>query len=208
MADTLEQMFQKQLNNPNELMGQQIAYLQDLGLVPKMTITNELPIGDNGTFSYANNQIKINKHAPDYQNTLAHELQHAVQSAMENQAYGIKYDYKKEGGTPIEQQFADAHDKLANTKTNLPMTGLDRYRSSPVERQAFGTANSQYGGKNLYEGTPHLDQTMATEQAILFDLAQRARKNKPPVKPVVKRDYVDETINNATDLIRSLFTRK
>jgi hypothetical protein len=52
-----------------------------------------------------------------------------------------------------------------------------------------------------------------------FEMAKQAIKDKkvryvdqyvaPPTKPSApKRDYVDETINSATDLIRNLFSRK
>jgi hypothetical protein len=64
------------------------------------------------------------------------------------------------------------------------------YRGNSAEMRAFGTANSVHPQGAMrpayYEdeetgqlrGVPHLDPTMATEQAILTDLAERARASK------------------------------
>ena len=201
MAASLEEMFQKQLNNPNDLLGQQYSYLRDLNRVPGMKW--EYMMGKEGEYSPWENSLRVSPDAINPERTLAHEMQHAVRSAIGGQAYELK---KKFNPTPEEKRLIEAADKLQDTDTNIPMTGLNSYRSSPSERQSYGVANSRYQSGGEYRGTPHLDPTMATEQAILFDLAKRARKGA--AKPEPKRDYVDETINNATDLIRNMFTPK
>jgi hypothetical protein len=201
MPASLEEMFQKQLSNPNDLLGQQYSYLRDMNRVPGMKW--EYMMGKEGEYSPWENNLRVSPDAINPERTLAHEMQHAVRSSIGGQVYDIK---KKFNPTKEELQLFDAETKLADTPTNIPMTGLNSYRSSPSERQSYGVANSRYQGGGEYRGTPHLDPTMATEQAILFDLAKRARKDS--AKPEPKRDYIDETINNATDLVRSMFTRK
>jgi len=201
MPASLEEMFGKQLANEQDLIGQQYSYLRDMNRTPAMKW--EYMAGKEGEYSPWENNLRVSPDAINPERTLAHELQHAVRSTIGGQAYDIK---KKFNRTPDEERLLDAATKLQDTKTNIPLTGLNSYRSSPSESQSYGVANSRYPGGGEYKGSLHLDPTMATEQAILFDLAQRARKGS--VKPEPKRDYIDETINNATDLIRNMFTRK
>ena len=202
MPASLEEMFQKQLNNPNETMGQQYSYLRDMGMVPKTSLEWMEP-GHEGEYNNWGNSIRINSEAGSIQNAFSHELQHAVDQAHARHLTAIS---KQGNPTREQQQFVDALTKL-DTPTPLSTGDLNSYRTARNERQAYGVANMNYKGGS-YKGTPHMDATEATQQAILMDLAQRARKGNPSVKKEPQRDYVDETINNATDLIRSLFSRK
>ena len=140
MADSLEEMFAKQLNNPKETLGQQYQYLRDMNSVPTMEWSTRLPLGHNGNYNGWENRIRINLLAENAKNTLAHELQHAVNNIMDGQRYTTE---KKFSMSPDERRFVEGYKKLTE-QTKLPMPGLDRYRRSPGESQAFGVANSNY----------------------------------------------------------------
>jgi hypothetical protein len=185
MPASLEELFSKQLNNPNDLIGQQYDFLREMNRTPAMRW--EYMSGKEGEYSPWENNLRISPDAINPERTLAHELQHAVRQTIGGQAYDIK---KKFNPTLAEQQLLDAANKLQDTETNIPMNGLNSYRSSPSERQSYGVANSRYQTGGEYRGTPHLDSTMATEQAILFDLAKRANKSAPRAqKPVDSIDH-------------------
>lgn len=203
MAGVLEELFAKDLNNPNTPMGQQYSYLRDMNRTPSMQM-DFLPIGTNGNYRAWDNQINLSPLADNPKNTLSHELQHAVSNIMDGQRYSIKRDKWKP--TTEEQQFVEAFSKL-NEPTKIPLGDLSRYRQSPSEAKAFGVGNSNYPYSGAFEGTPHLDATMATEQAILLDLAKRALKsNNAPAKEAPKTDPIDEMINAGSDKLKQLGT--
>ncbi|CAB4132840.1 hypothetical protein UFOVP249_48 [uncultured Caudovirales phage] len=198
---SLEKMFQKELNDPNETLGQQYSYLKDLGMVPKMSFDYLSP-GVEGQYNNWENNLKVSYEAGSPINAFSHELQHAVDAGHARNFSKIK---SKGIDTQEERQFIDALKKL-DEPTKIPLGDLNQYRSARNERQAYGVANSNYRGGE-YRGTPHLDTTEATQQAILLDLARRARKGVPPVKIEPKVDYVDKAIQAPIDLIRSMFSK-
>lgn len=177
MAD-LEQLFKKQLNNPNDIMGQQYSYLRDMNRIPTMGWGLDMPLGHEGNYNAWENRIKVNPLATNPERTLSHELQHAVDSILDGQRYTTQE--KGSSMTPDERRFLEGHSKI-NEETKIPMKGLSNYRSSRGERQSYGVANSRYPGPDINDATPHLDATMATEQAILLDLANRALKSDKDV---------------------------
>lgn len=193
MPATLEEMFRTQLNNPNEVLGQQYSYLRDLNMVPKMSF-DYLPPGIEGRYNNWENNLKVSYDAGSPINAFAHELQHAVDAAHDRQVSQIK---SKGIDTAEERQYVDALKKIYEP-TKIPLGDLNSYRSARNERQAYGVANSNYRGGE-YKGTPHLDATEATQQAILLDLARRARKSTSSVKEEPKVDYVDLGINTVSD---------
>lgn len=202
MSD-LEQLFKKQLNNPNETMGQQYSYLRDMNRTPKIEMY-DLPIGVNGNYNGWENRIRLSPLADDPKSTLSHELQHAVDSIMDGQ----RLTTQKKGSSmnPQERQFLEGHQKL-NEETKIPLGDLSRYRRSPGESKAFGVGNMNYPHRGEFEGTPHLDATMATEQAILLDLAKRALKSdNAPAKEAPKTDPIDEMINSGSDKLKQFGT--
>jgi hypothetical protein len=202
MSD-LKELFRKEFNNPDTPMGQQFSYLQDMNRVPSIDM-DYLPLGVNGNYRAWDHAIKLSPLADNPKNTLSHELQHAVSNIMDGQRYSIKRDKWKP--TPEEQRFVEAFAKL-NEPTKLPLGELSRYRQSPSEAKAFGVGNSNYPYSGAFEGTPHLDSTMATEQAILLDLAKRALKsNNAPAKEAPKTDPIDDMINAGSDKLKQLGT--
>jgi hypothetical protein len=201
MADSLEQMFQKQLNNPNELIGQQYSYLKDMNRIPKMTLDYYLPENVEGRFSGWDNDLRVSPYATSPINAFSHELQHAVDHAHA----GLVSQIKSKGIDSIpERQFIEATKKF-DEPTKIPLGDLNSYRSARNERQAYGVANSNYPGS--YKGSPHLDTTEATEQAILLDLARRARTKNTSVKVEPQKDYIDSAINGGVDLVRRMFSK-
>jgi hypothetical protein len=202
MAD-LEELFRKQLNNPDEAMGQQYSYLRDMNRTPKIEMY-DLPVGINGNYNGWENRIRLSPLADDPKSTVSHELQHAVDSILEGQK--ITTQRKGSSMNPQERQFLEAHQKL-NEETKIPLGDLSRYRRSPGEARAFGVGNMNYPHRGVFEGTPHLDATMATEQAILLDLAKRALKSdNAPAKEAPKTDPIDDMINSGSDKLKQLGT--
>jgi hypothetical protein len=196
----LEQMFQKQLNDPNQLIAQQYSYLRDMNMIPKMTLDYYLPENVEGRYNSWENDLRVSPYATSPINAFSHELQHAVDSAHDRLASHLK---GKGTGSGLEQQFIDALKKIYKP-TNIPLGDLNSYRSARNERQAYGVANSTYPGP--YKGTPHLDATEATEQAILFDLAKRAIKTHP-IKKEPKEDFLDTKLQQVNDFLLNLFKK-
>jgi hypothetical protein len=204
LQGSLEELFAKQLNNPNDTMGQQYQYLRDMNRTPTMELGLDMNLDHEGNYQNWENKIKINPFAIHPERTLSHELQHAVSNMMGGQ----RYTTEKKGSSmnEDERRFVEGSKKL-DKETNIPLGDLSRYRRSFNERQAFGVANSRYPDKDPYMGTPHLDATMATEQAILLDLAKRALKSdNAPAKEAPKTDPIDNTINSGSDKLKQLGT--
>lgn len=203
MPASLEEMFQKQLNNPNETIGQQYSYLKDMDMVPTMSL-EYLPSGVEGQYNNWGNTLKINPDAGSLKNAFSHELQHAVDHAHARQYTQIS---NKSDKTPDDYRFLDAVKKF-DEPSNIPKGDLNSYRSAPNERQAYGVANMNYAGGE-YRGTPHMDATEATQQAILHDLALRSLKGTPIVKAKKNEpDVIDKVFSHPVDLIRDMFTPK
>ena len=174
MPASLEEMFSKQLNNPNDLLGQQYSYLRDMNHIPKMD-WKYFGGSKEGEYDRWANELKVNPDALWIEKTFAHELQHAVDAAHGRQQSQIDSLREK---TPDQRRFTEAVTKL-DKPTNLPLGDLNEYRGRRGERQAYGVANSRYKASPYleYSGSSHLDPTMATEQAILMDLAKRSLKS-------------------------------
>ena len=198
MADTLEQMFANRMNRPGDVIGQQMSYLKDMNRLPTMSIS-PLPIGMNGQYNNWGNTLQVSPLAASMPNTFAHELQHAMDAAYAGHAASIK---KKTNRTAEEQQFLDAYKKLEEP-TKMPLGDMDSYRGSTNERQAFGVANMNYPFPGAYQGSPHIDATEATEQAIKYDLARRALNSAAVEKEPPKVDYIDAVINPVSDWAQS-----
>ena len=193
MATSLEDMFSKQINNPNDLIGQQYSFLKDMNYLPKMSM-EWLPGAEEGMYNNWENTLKINPGAVYPERTLAHEFQHALDHSYAKLYSEIK---QKPNRTKEEQQFLDNLPKFEEP-TKIPTTGLNSYRARQGEMKAFGVANSRYP-QGAYEGSSHLDPTMATEQAILFDMAQKAKRSSKAVVQQPQTDYVDKSLNAVSD---------
>lgn len=158
-------------------------YLQSRGEMPNIKVTSYLPEGTHGMFSsdranIGTGSIKINKnlHETYMPSTIAHEMTHAADRQMEQQAM-------EQGLFGKSNQFTEAYKKMVG-KEGRNRTQLLRkrypefeednryYRSRPDEVAAHGIG--AYSGPVMQDSAPrHVDATAATEFRILMDLAQR-----------------------------------
>jgi hypothetical protein len=158
-------------------------YLQSRGEMPSIKIGRYMPDGTHGVFFSDNanvttGDIKINKnlHETYMPATIAHEVTHAADRQMKQQAI-------EQGMFGKSNQFTEAYKKMVGpegrNRTQLlrkryPEFEQDNryYRSEPKEVAAHGIG--AYSGIAMQDPAPrHVDATAATEFRILMDLAQR-----------------------------------
>ena len=158
-------------------------YLQSRGEMPSIKIGSYLPDGTHGVFfsdraNISTGDIKINKNLHDMYvpSTIAHEVTHAADRQMKQQAM-------EQGMFGKSNQFTEAYEKMVGpegrNRTQLlrkryPEFEEDNryYRSRPDEVAAHGIG--AYSGPAMQDRAPrHVDATAATEFRILMDLAQR-----------------------------------
>jgi hypothetical protein len=182
----------------NTMLRDLALYLSSRNAMPKI---EEKYLGDSLSGQFSNNTvfggelpkngvISLNYGAGEP--TLAHEMTHAADNAMGNQYF----EQTRPTGffsAPPSNQFTRGYAKLqlgpsVNGRSSQNQyagklssedwakKNLD-YRSSSTELPAFGVGNMSGNPENKAPG--HIDATMATEMAILLDLAKR----NPGVKP-------------------------
>jgi hypothetical protein len=158
-------------------------YLQSRGEMPSIKVGSYLPDGTHGVFfsdraNIGTGDIKINKNLHDMYvpSTIAHEVTHAADRQMKQQAM-------EQGMFGKSNQFTEAYEKMVGpegrNRTQLlrkryPEFEEDNryYRSRPDEVAAHGIG--AYSGPAMQDRAPrHVDATAATEFRILMDLAQR-----------------------------------
>jgi len=175
--DPLSQSAYKVFKNTNDPTLEEIIQL--------LSMRNWMP---TITQSYGNsykpfgNQVSIRPDSVN-KNTVSHEMTHALHEAMKK--YSSDYKGFQETKSPVGNQFVDAFDKLWSPPEKLlppkPLSNWEQYRYSPNEASAYGVGNSLQFDPNFQQSRPtppHLDATLATEQAILRDLFLRATKPK------------------------------
>ena len=183
MSDILHRpFFQKTSNNPNTTLGQLYSYLKGANRVPESIMVDGLTDKDgnpvNGMYDPYMNQVSIDPRSDDTKGTYTHEMNHAVQQAIDNRLYNSS----KLNPSSEESRLRDAWNKIVGVKSNLPLGGNlspkeKAYRSDPHEWLSFGVGNYAEGNtKPTYPVAPHNDATAATESAILMDLAKRSGK--------------------------------
>jgi hypothetical protein len=158
-------------------------YLQSRDEMPSIKVTSRMPEGTNGIFTSDNlnigsGTIKINKNTPKaaLASLLAHEMTHAADRQMRQQAI-------EQGMFGESNQYTEAYEKLVGPE-GQNRTKLARrlkpdwasnnrlYRADPKEIAAYGVG--AFTGPSLQDPGPrHVDATAATELMILMDLAQR-----------------------------------
>jgi hypothetical protein len=173
-----------------------LRYLQSRDAVPDVK-TSYLPYGTDAVFNtvrlpIGSGTIKINRDivGSDYKgdvgpSTLAHEMTHAADRQLEQQASEQSGIFKK------GNNFTDAYKKMVGSggmregekrteaaRKMYPKWASENrdYRSTPYEITAHGIGN--FSGSTTADGAPpHIDATAATEFQILLDLAQRNSGN-------------------------------
>jgi hypothetical protein len=183
-ADALEGMQKKA--RENEMYRASEKYLQSRGQMPDIEVGRFMRDIDNAAFTALNlpmgsGTILVNKDviASDFKKDigpalLAHEITHAADRQMEQQAIE-----QRGKGT----KFAEAYEKLMGSEGRNRLEPARRadyewtegnrlYRSTPEEIAAHGVG--AFSGPVLQDRAPlHVDPTAATEFQILLDLAQR-----------------------------------
>lgn len=176
---------------------QMVDYLGTRGRIPQFSVGTTQSPWSQGEYSPKTNTIHLGHGWTMYQDTIPHELAHATENALSEQYFSIPYSDRKQG----KSKFAEAYrklmldTKLANVFSSLPFRNLDPrewlanqldprwfadnrdYRSRSPELTAWGVeTHSGVGGdkrRDPHKSPPHLNATMATELAILMDLATR-----------------------------------
>ena len=158
-------------------------YLQSRDEMPDIKVTGNLPEGTNGLFTSDNlnigsGTIKIHKNTPKaaLSSLLVHELTHAADRQMRQQAI-------EQGMFGNSNQYTEAYEKLVGpdgrnrtqfARNLRPEWAAENrlYRADPKEIAAYGVG--AFAGPTLQgPGPRHVDATAATELRILMDLAQR-----------------------------------
>jgi hypothetical protein len=158
-------------------------YLQSRDEMPSIKVTSRMPEGTDGIYTSDNlnigsGTIKINKNTPKaaLSSLLAHEMTHAADRQMKQQAI-------EQGMFGKSNQYTEAYKKLVGpegrNRTELarllkPEWAAENrlYRADPKEIAAHGVG--AFSGPTLQtRGPRHVDATAATELQILLDLAQR-----------------------------------
>lgn len=175
-----------------------LAYL---GMAGKMPSVGFSYLGENTSGEYDSSTNKVTM-AGQNPSTLAHELTHAVRSAMSTQASVDKNMNGKEEATKTFTGFTKSESdsvarKILDSLRDVPagyveaLLGGSRlgdsvrqnsqysnYRTSSAERQPWGVGEAVNPSKSIdpYDSSGHLNATMATEFEILLDLMTRRLK--------------------------------
>lgn len=162
------------------LYQQLMGYLQQRKAVPEIS-PEPAPTGASGAFSYGGDLplpgiLRFGRGA-DF-GTLTHELTHAADRQLVDQFYG-QLNSRKE---PADRQFDQAYRKLLGWEGREKMVDAlapgwrakeDPYRTSSTELGAYAVGNM--AGRPAWSAPPHVDSTLATEAAILLELASRRK---------------------------------
>lgn len=172
-----------------------LDFLYEQNKMPDMERVDSLGYGVTGDYSPWYNKIRFANGAD--LNTVIHELTHATEGPLHQRWVSPNSD---------DEQFKDAYSKLifggnfdkTPNKIRESMEKLDPswyqqtsdYRKSTGEAKAFAVGNSlgdrirrnnpdvKQGYLGTYKGGSHVDSTLATDQAILLELANRKWRNK------------------------------
>lgn len=162
----------------NPLLAALTAYLKERKHYPEVQRTGAIPGRPNvqAEFSpFVGERGRITLTDKAQGTTLPHELTHAAELAMLRHAW--------EGSNP---QFTEAYNKLlakgqavdqaVHLSPDLTVDHPERFNSQ--ELLAYGVGNQSPGvpENRIWRGGGHLDSTMATQMAILLELARRKGK--------------------------------
>ena len=166
----------------NDLGNDLYSYLYYRNALPRVNFSHYLGDSVSGKYTSDDNTIDL---LHRYNNsTVNHEFAHAADSALERQYYQRPTSW---GRPDVPTYFTDAYDKL-KVNPNGRLTARQEmaqrmapnwfeknknYRATTKELVGWGAGRQQDSGEPEYKVPNHLDSTMATELAILMDLARR-----------------------------------
>lgn len=190
----------KKLGLPAEM----VQYLESRQRMPSIVAKRYIPDGATAQFDYPiwgspqmglAGEISLRegllRENPAYENRAARSVSHELTHATERQLH-----WQAQERLPEDAQYRDAYQKLlagptiANNqqgsreeliKKLAPKEWITKhadYRATPGEATAWGVENSvKPAGTGVESSGPlHLDSTLATELAILLELAQRKKR--------------------------------
>ena len=185
------------LLTPGTAQYEAAVLLNAQGKLPSLKFASIPEVGVNGIYSKTDNALTLDSslNANDLPNTIAHELTHALTTAMQKTAGSILDNKTKP--TALEQQFMNAWYKLDPDFSKLAKfkytdREYNQYRHSSREAPAWAVGRMEDPRQTLTQqeyfmsspGGSHVDATLATEQAILRDLyARKILQEQQPETP-------------------------
>ena len=167
--------------------------------------------------------------------TLSHEMTHAVQNNLlmntamtlqKKKQQGEKLsDQEAQYLRASEQIFADYFGNIGNYNKSKAMgdvrqfenftkkmysdtqgnTDYQRYRTKPIEAQAFGVGNMSYQTPTRSSGAnPHLDPSMTTEFDILLSMYQNLPESLKTSAAMAKQGQIERNRQTSKDVYLDL----
>ena len=169
--------------NPDDILQLFHEYLIANNAMP--TVENDPKIGYEGSYNPGRNTIRL--HPRTGQETVTHELTHAVQQALLKQFLNSSDSQFKEmwkrstsvGGGPKSTVERIAPGTIAAMQSK---NDWGRYRTTDDELQAFGVELAAHNYPTAARMPQHVDPTIATEFMLLVDIALKSLKTDPYFK--------------------------
>lgn len=176
--------------NPDDILQLFHEYLIANNAMP--TVENDPKIGYEGAYSPSRNAIRL--HPRTGQETVTHEMTHAVQQALLKQFMNSSDSQFKEmwknsisaGGGPKGTVERLAPGKIAELQNK---NDWGKYRTTDDELQAFGVELAAHNYPTAARMPQHVDPTIATELMLLVDTALRSMKTDPYFKHKMGKEY-------------------
>lgn len=151
------------------------------------TVENDPRIIYEGAYSPGKNAIRL--HPRTGQETVTHEMTHAVQQALQKQFFNsansqFKDMWKRQDPRGTVERLAPG--KIAEMQGGKDW---DKYRVTDEELQAFGTELAAHNYPTASRMPSHVDPTIATELMLLVDTALRSTKNDRYFRYKMGKEY-------------------
>lgn len=182
----------KQYATPGSDLEETIALLNKTNSMPEVRIKEDSP-SVGGGYSREGNYLHVNPNFFDLQNALNHELTHALNYKINEKSKELsdrKYN-KRERLTQAEERFLESKGFLDADMLKLKRqsyygpspswkyNNYNDYRHSNTEAPAFAVGNMASSKPSVSPGGSHVDATLASQQAIMRDLYNRAITPEP-----------------------------
>ena len=176
--------------NPNDILQLFNEYLIANNAMP--TVENDPKIGYEGSYNPGSNAIKL--HPRTGQETVTHEMTHAVQQALLKQFLNSSDSQFKEmwkRSTSVDGGPKTTVERIAPGTIAAMQSKNDwgRYRTTDDELQAFGVELAAHNYPTAARMPQHVDPTVATELMLLVDTALRSMKTDPYFKYKMGKEY-------------------
>lgn len=188
----------KKVLTPGTAQYEAAILLNKQGKLPSLVTGQTQKNSYNAEFDPTSNTITLNPKTLEVPQALAHELTHALSTAMSDKVFAMRDQYEKTGQQALGKDalFLDAWRKLHPGDSKLtpfqyPDKEYNDYRNSLREAPAFAVGRMEDPRQSFTRGeywqtSPaggHVDATLAQEQAILRDLYGRTQQ--PVQQPAI-----------------------